>query len=136
MILGIGVESPFDRFPLVGRRGSVVDGDTLVRTILHSQYGDATLDGTVDTIDFNSLAANFSRSGAGIGWAQADFNGDRSVDTLDFNLLAANFSFHYTEPANAALGSLIPEPAASTTLILLMISTISRRRFSCLKRVG
>ena len=45
---------------------------------------------TVDTVDFNNLAANFSSTTA--VWGQGDFNYDGAVDTVDFNLLAANFS--------------------------------------------
>src|SRR5205814_7074794 len=71
------------------------DMDTLIHTIFQSQYGDANLDGSVDTIDFNILAANFSDNSAP-GWGAADFNGDGSVDTTDFNLLASNFGFHFS----------------------------------------
>lgn len=51
--------------------------------------GDANHDRTVDTVDFNILASNFSQSGKTFG--QGDFNYDGTVDTIDFNLLAANF---------------------------------------------
>jgi hypothetical protein len=51
--------------------------------------GDANHDRTVDTLDFNALAANFGKSGA--TFSQADFNYDGVVDTLDFNTLAAQF---------------------------------------------
>ena len=51
---------------------------------------DANHDGTVDTIDFNILAANFSQAGASRSVGDFDYNG--TVDTIDFNLLAANFS--------------------------------------------
>jgi len=42
--------------------------------------GDANIDGTVDTSDFNILAANFG-GGTGKQWFQADFNFDKAVDT-------------------------------------------------------
>jgi hypothetical protein len=57
--------------------------------LTYTYYGDASLDRKVDTLDFNSLAANFG--GTNKGWTQADFNYDGKVDTLDFNNLAANF---------------------------------------------
>src|SRR5262249_38361046 len=50
---------------------------------------DANHDARVDTIDFNIVAANFSRSGT--DFSQGNFNYDAKTDTIDFNLLAANF---------------------------------------------
>jgi hypothetical protein len=50
---------------------------------------DANQDRSVDTIDFNILAANFG--GTGKESSQGDFNDDGAVDTVDFNLLASNF---------------------------------------------
>jgi hypothetical protein len=55
----------------------------------HVLTGDANHDGTVDTIDFNIFASNFSQPGG--QRADGDFNYDGSIDTVDFNLLAANF---------------------------------------------
>src|SRR5204863_3536697 len=66
--------------------GQPVD-DTAV-LVRYTYSGDANLDGTVDTVDFNILASNFGASGT--IWSQADFNYDSSVDTVDFNLLASN----------------------------------------------
>src|SRR5206468_4224126 len=57
--------------------------DTSVVLSASALGGDANLDGTVDTIDFNILASNFSNTGA--NWLVGDFNADTSVDTLDFN---------------------------------------------------
>ena len=74
--------------------------------------GDANLDGMVDTLDFNALAANFG--GTGKTWLQADFNGDDVVDTLDFNNLAANFG-KTTPPetdSSVARSATVPEPTA------------------------
>src|SRR5204863_4394189 len=71
-------------------------------TIKYVRYGDADLNGTVDTIDFNALAVNFSRSGK--VWADGDFNYSGTVDTIDFNLLASNFA--RSSPADPSLGTL------------------------------
>ena len=62
--------------------------------------GDADLSGSIDTIDFNLVAANFS--GTGRTFTQGDFNFDSSVDTIDFNLLASNFGSSLPAPAAAA----------------------------------
>ena len=112
-------------FDVSGGGANQADVDTLVRTILHSEYGDANLDGQVDTLDFNQLAANIGRSGAGIGWATADFNGDHSTDTVDFNLLAAHFGFQYSASELAAAP--VPEPSA-TTVVCLLLGTLAARR--------
>jgi len=96
-------------------------GQTLVAYTL---AGDANLDLTVDTVDFNLLAASFSQSGK--FWENGDFNYDGSVDTVDFNLLASNFS--KTAAGPAALGALVPEPASIALLALASCSLIARRR--------
>jgi hypothetical protein len=62
--------------------------------------GDANRDRTVDTLDFNSLAANFG--GTNKTFSQADFNYDGVVDTLDFNTLAAQFGKSIAAPATAS----------------------------------
>ena len=63
-------------------------------------------------------------TGAGIAWAQADFNGDGVVDFLDFQIL-----LNYWNPApswNIAPSSQTPEPA-SVSLILLGGMALLRR---------
>ena len=80
--------------------------------IKYTRYGDADLSGTVDTIDFNILVANFSQSGK--VWNNGDFNYSGTVDTIDFNLLASNFAQSVPAPA---LGGLVPEPASLPSLI-------------------
>jgi hypothetical protein len=93
--------------------------------------GDANVDGVVDTLDFNALAANFGKNS--VFWRQADFNTDNVVDTLDFNALAANFG----KSANPAPGesgggaaTLVPEPASMGLLALAVWSAMVRRRRS------
>src|SRR5262249_9032927 len=79
----------FSSFPATFAGVDGVDNTSVL--ILYTAYGDANLDKTVDTSDFNILAANFG--GTGKRWSQGDFNYDGACDTLDFNALAANFSF-------------------------------------------
>ena len=57
--------------------------------IAYTLYGDTNLDGTVNSIDFGDMAANFGKSGK--VWDQGDFNYDGVVNSIDFGLLAANF---------------------------------------------
>jgi hypothetical protein len=107
------------------------DVDTLVRTILHSQYGDANLDGKVDLTDFTFLASNFNRTGT-VGWATADFSGDHTVDLTDFTMLAANFNWAYAGDAQGAVvggvGATVPEPATGCIVLSTLCLTAAPRR--------
>jgi hypothetical protein len=112
-------------------RGQSVDSTAVL--VRYTYSGDANLDGVVDTLDFNALAANFG--GAGKVWAQADFNFDAVVDTLDFNNLAANFGQSLPESLSESLpesalatGALVPEPGAALWLPLIVAAHWRRRR--------
>ena len=85
--------------------------------------GDANLDGAVDTVDFNLLAANFSQSGK--SWFNGDFDYNGTIDTVDFNLLASNFAQNMGAPN--ALGATVPEPAIGSLLaIASMLGCLTR----------
>jgi chondroitinase B-like protein/concanavalin A-like lectin/glucanase superfamily protein len=95
------------------------DADMLIRQILQSDYGDANLDHAIDTLDFNSLAANFGQSNR--GWAQGDFTGDGVVDTTDFNLLASNFGKSFlADGAGPFANVFVPEPTSIALLVLIV----------------
>ena len=83
--------------------------------------GDANLDGTVNALDFNTLATNFGQT-TNVNWLNADFNGDGVVNTMDFTMLANGFGASLAPPIS---GSLVPEPAG---LGLLVLSFLGRRR--------
>jgi autotransporter-associated beta strand protein len=95
--------------------------DTSAVLLRYTVVGDANIDGTVDTSDFNVLAANFNMTNA--LWQQGDFNFDGVVNALDFNNLSNNFGQILPSPA---LGSVVPEPAVLAPLVL--ISLLRRRR--------
>jgi hypothetical protein len=86
--------------------GQTVDDSSLLLRYTYS--GDANIDGTIDTIDFNLLAGNFA--GASGFWNDGDFNYDASVDTVDFNLLAGNFGQTVAFAAQSPAAAPIPEP--------------------------
>jgi hypothetical protein len=93
--------------------GHPVDTTTLL--IRYTRYGDADLNGVVNLIDFNVLAARFGSSA--LFWHQGDFNYDEVVNLADFNLLAANFGLSagpdgVVDPSDwANLAAAVPEPA-------------------------
>jgi hypothetical protein len=98
------------------------DADQLIHEILHSEYGDANLDGRINTIDFNALSGHFSQTG---GWSFGDFNGDTTVNSLDFNLFAANYGF----AVQASLGAIVPEPVSFSLIAsATMFFAFCRRR--------
>lgn len=111
------------------------DVDVLVRKILGTNYGDANLDATVNSSDFNTLMATYGQSGR--IWRFGDFSGDGKVNTLDFNLLAANFGLTgvgsngipepWVEPA-AGLGAVVPEPVCLAPIGLIAVLLQNRRR--------
>jgi hypothetical protein len=102
--------------------GVTVTGPSVL--VAYTLFGDANLDRKVDTLDFNSLAANFGKTDQ--PWSHADFNYDGKVDTLDFNFLAANFGRTISGDAVAG-GTLVPEPA-SVGMISIAAATMIRRR--------
>src|SRR5262249_48610661 len=98
------------------------------------RYGDANLDGAVDTIDLNLLAANFGMA-AGANWTQADFNYDGATDTTDFNLLVVNFAGGLpADVPGGAVSAVVPEPtpvgfvAIGASLLTFRRSPRIRRR--------
>jgi len=90
--------------------------------------GDATLDGKVNTQDFNLFAGHFGESS--FNWADGDFNHDGLVNSIDFNLYKANYGFIGTPPAGATLSaaSAVPEPATGALVVLAAIAGLRRSR--------
>src|SRR5262249_39636490 len=113
----------FASFPSTWSGQSVGSTDALIRYTLN---GDANLDKSVDTVDFNLLAANFGQSGK--YWFNGDFNYDGSVDTIDFNLLASNFGqVMPSQPAGMSVGQVVPEPG-SMVIAGLSFLLVRRKR--------
>jgi hypothetical protein len=129
---GVGyIESSdaFTSFPATFA-GRAVDATAVL--IAHARYGDANLDGTVNLQDFNRLAANFGQTNT--DWSRGDFTYDGITNLQDFNRLAANFGLSagpdgVVDPQDwAALASAVPEPAATTCAVHLVLLAQRRRR--------
>lgn len=67
--------------------GKIVDATSAL--VKYTYYGDANLDGTVDSSDYAILSANYGESGK--IWSDGDFNYDGTVDDADAALLEANY---------------------------------------------
>jgi autotransporter-associated beta strand protein len=110
--------------------------------VKYTLYGDTNLDGTVNSIDFGNLAANFGKSGK--VWDQGDFDYNGTINSVDFGLLASNFG--KSAGSNAAVAtagewaaldafasanglmSEVPEPASIGMLLLGTATLLTRRR--------
>jgi hypothetical protein len=117
------------------------DVDTLVQTILGTQYGDSDLNGDVTLSDLATLAGNYGRSG---GWADGDFTGNALVNFADLSLLLDHYDFSTgtgivdgsrMDPTAISLlktdgFTVVPEPAA-LWFMLLGLWTIRINRSPC-----
>jgi len=132
-VIGFGEASDlYSSFP-ASLFGESVDSTSVVMAL--TIPGDATLDGSVNSADFNLLISKYGRT-SGARWTQADFTGDGKVNSQDFNVLAGRFG--QSMPVGAALGTVVPEPAA--VALTLLAGTLSllrpRRRLSGLLDAG
>jgi len=85
--------------------------------------GDTDKNGAVNIDDFISVKNNFNGTGSG------DTDGDNDVDIDDFINVKNNFNHAVTPPASGgALGSLVPEPASLSLLMLAGLAGVRRRR--------
>ena len=78
---------------IVGR----ADTDTLVRTLLGTQYGDANLDRSINGGDLSLMAGAWMKTGQ--GWGTCDFNGDGSVDGGDLAILGGYWNWSAPSPS-------------------------------------
>ncbi len=118
----------------------------------YTLYGDANLDGKVDSSDFGILADNYGDSGA--VWDQGDFNYDGKVDSADFGLLALNYGqsdggnadvvtagdwaaldafaaangLTADGPMAGGLRANVPEPATTGLLAVGIVGALARRK--------
>ena len=85
-------------------------------------FGDADLDGDVDSVDLNAIGVNWQSVNAS-SWAQGDFDGDGDVDSVNLNSVGVNWQ--HGVPARAT----VPEPHGySVYLVVLLGIMILRRR--------
>lgn len=118
---------------------SQLDLDEMIHNVLHTEYGDIDLSGTVSIGDLVIMAANFGlASTVNTSWANGDLNGDQQVSIGDLTILAQFFGFSGGAPAalggefSAALSATsttaIPLPAAWPAGLALLGGLWLRRR--------
>jgi hypothetical protein len=104
------------------------DSDVLIRDILHTQYGDADLNGQVFLSDLTKLATNYRQAGQ-FGWAEGNFNGSQEAGTpanpriflSDLTALATNWRFGVGSGAAIAA---IPEPSSLALAFCWLFATL------------
>ena len=121
--IGYGEASDLFAGPTGSFAGETIDSTSVV--IAYTVVGDASLDGTVSSADFNQFIAGYGTL-SNARWTQGDFDGDGKVTTMDFNLLAGQFG--QSLPASASLGSVVPEPASLGLLLTPLMLTVRRTR--------
>jgi glucose/arabinose dehydrogenase len=94
------------------------DSDYLVRAILHSEYGDANLDGFVDILDFDLFGQGWQ--GGGTGWLFGDFDASGGpTDIIDFDIFGQFYGFAANSPAIA-----VPEATALRLMALACVAML------------
>jgi hypothetical protein len=106
---------------------------TLTLTGSIAMAGDANVDGTVNALDFNTLATHFGQSSQ--TWDGADFNADGVVNTVDFTALAQNFGNTYNPNPASSLATLVPEPQAFAVSCFAIFEFVRRNRRNPLFRL-
>jgi hypothetical protein len=102
-----------------------VDANSLI--IVQALVGDGTLDGVVDALDLNLLAAHWQESGT--LWNDGDFTGDGMVDAFDLNLLAGHWQqgLSLGWQGGTPLSAPVPEPG-TISLLAAAFPLLARRR--------
>ncbi len=89
-LVGLIVGGQYGEFEDLNRDGVIdnADLDIMILDIIHTVYGDANLNGSVDISDVSIW--NSSKFVQATRWSQADFNADGVIDVTDFNIWQAH----------------------------------------------
>jgi Dockerin type I domain len=96
--------------------------------------GDVNLDGVVNGLDVNAIAANWLHSGVGL--QAGDANGDGVVNGLDINVIASHWLQSGGAPGSGSgSGANVPEPASyvlcAIGAVACLVGRSLRRRSDC-----
>jgi autotransporter-associated beta strand protein len=109
--------------------------DVLVK---YTYYGDANLDGQVNSSDYTQIDAGYLSHGALTGWQNGDFNYDGVINGSDYTLIdnafntqGAQIDTQIASPTAAIAGfvtTAVPEPASLGLIGIGAVGLLSRRR--------
>jgi hypothetical protein len=120
--LGIGVAEASALGSSTTYMGEQIDSTTVLARATY--YGDADLNGTVDSQDFSRLVAGYGVTTGGV-WTSGDFDYNGKVNSQDFNMLAGNFGQAMASPV---LGAIVPEPMSISLLFAGSLNLLPRTR--------
>ena len=113
-----------------------LDSDLLIHELFGTAYGDANLDGVVDSQDLNQVALNWQGED-NLGWRDGDFTGDGLIDAADLNRIGSNWSVAATH--KGAMVDSIPIVMAVTNDSCIRPFSIrddERRHFTSVRNIG
>jgi hypothetical protein len=90
--------------------------------VLGTQYGDANLDGSVNSLDLGIWQTNYGSFG---GWSKGDFDGNGKVDGRDFLVWQRHAGFLEGPLANSHA---IPEPSTVRLVIFVVLLSLAKTR--------
>jgi hypothetical protein len=89
--------------------------------VQYTWYGDANLNGVVDSQDVTTVQDNAGKTG--VGWAGGDFNYDGIVNADDFSLLQLGAA-----EQTGSFPTALPEPSAEMLIVSLAALSLRRRK--------
>jgi hypothetical protein len=108
----------------------VSSSDVLIK---YTYYGDANLDGQVNSADYTRIDSGFLSHAT--GWWNGDFNYDGVVNGSDYTLIdnafntqGASITAVIANPTTELVSTSVPEPSSAIGTILLTSASLARRR--------
>jgi len=112
--------------------GAVDDGDAV--TVDYTWWGDADLDGVIDSNDYDKIdrawglwTAHGITPDEGFCWAVGDFNYDRIINSNDYDLIDRAWALSGDAALRDGTPAAMPEPATLALLAIGGLALLARR---------